>query len=113
LAAGPQSFAWDGRARDGEYRLAVTVTDAIGPVTQEYKLRVDRVRPVLKRVSRRPLRVSLSEPARVTFVADGVPVTVRRPKAGVFRVVLDRPFARLDASAEDDAGNVSARLRLR
>jgi hypothetical protein len=38
---------------------------------------------------------------------------VRRPKAGVFRVVLDRPFTRLTASAEDDAGNVSVRLRLR
>jgi hypothetical protein len=82
-------------------------------VTQEYKVRVDRVTPVLKRVSRRPLRVSLSEPARVTFVADGVSTTVRRPKAGVFRVVLDRPFSRLYASAEDDAANVSPRVRLR
>jgi N-acetylmuramoyl-L-alanine amidase len=113
LAAGPQAFAWDGRARDGEYRLALTITDAIGAVTQEYKLRVDRVRPVLKRVSRRPLRVSLSEPARVTFLADGVPVTVRRPKAGVFTVVLARPFSSLEAFAEDLAGNVSTRLRLR
>jgi N-acetylmuramoyl-L-alanine amidase-like protein len=113
LPAGLQALAWDGRARDGDYRLALTVTDATGPVTQEYKVRVDRVAPTLKRVSRRPLRVSLSEPARVTFIADGVPVTVRRPKAGAFRVVLDRPFTRLYATAEDDAGNVSARLRLR
>jgi hypothetical protein len=82
-------------------------------VTQEYKVRVDRIVPKLKRVSKRPLRVSLSEAARVTFLADGVPVTVRRPKAGVFRVVLARPFTRLYAWAEDDAGNVSPRLRLR
>jgi N-acetylmuramoyl-L-alanine amidase len=113
LLPGPQALAWDGRAADGDYRLALTITDAIGPVTQEYKVRVDRVAPTLKRVSRRPLRVSLSEPARVTFVADGVPLTVRRPKAGVFRVVLDRPVTRLYASAEDDAANVSARVRLR
>jgi hypothetical protein len=113
LPAGPHGFAWDGRASNGEYRLALTVTDTTGPVTQEYKVRIDRVAPVLKRVSRRPLRVSLSEPARVNFLADGVPLTVRRPKPGVFRVVLDRPFTRLYATAEDDAGNFSRRLRLR
>jgi N-acetylmuramoyl-L-alanine amidase/FlgD Ig-like domain len=113
LPAGTQAAIWDGRAPDGEYRLRLTVTDAVGPVAQEFKVRVDRVVPKLKRVAKRPLRVSLSEPARVTFIADGTPVTVRRPKAGVFRVVLDRPFKRLDAFAEDDAGNVSLRLRLR
>jgi hypothetical protein len=113
LPAGPQAAVWEGRARDGEYRLRLTITDATGPVAQEFKVRVDRVAPTLKRVSKRPLRVSLSEAAWVTFVADGVPVTVRRPKAGSFRVVLDRPFKRLDASAQDAAGNVSRRLRLR
>ena len=89
------------------------MTDPTGPVTQAFTVRVDRVAPTLRRVSRRPLRVSLSEPARVTFVADGVAVPIRRPKAGIFRVVLDRPFARLEAYAEDDAGNVSPRVRLR
>ena len=113
LPAGPQAITWDGRIRDGQYRLALTVTDATGPVTQEFKVRVDRVAPRLKRVSKRPLRVSISEPARVTFLADGVPVTIRRPKAGAFRVVLARPFKRLYATAEDDAANVSPRLRLR
>jgi N-acetylmuramoyl-L-alanine amidase-like protein len=113
LPAGPQALMWDGRARDGEYRLALTVTDATGPVTQEYKIRVDRLVPKLKRVSKRPLRVSISEPARVTFLADGVPVTIRRLKAGTFRVVLARPFKRLYAWAEDDAANVSPRIRLR
>jgi hypothetical protein len=113
LPAGPQAIAWDGRTRDGDYRLALTVTDVTGPVTQEYKVRVDRVAPRLRRVSKRPLRVSISEPARVTFLADGVPVTIRRPKAGTFRVVLARPFKRLYATAEDEALNVSPRLRLR
>jgi len=113
VEAGVQSLTWDGRAADGDYRLALTVADAVGPITQSFKVRVDRVVPVLRRVSRRPLRISLSEPARVTFVADGATVTVRRPKAGIFRVVLDRPFTRLDAYAEDDAGNVSRTIRLR
>jgi hypothetical protein len=113
VPAGPQAAVWEGRARDGEYRLRLTITDSTGPVTQEFKVRVDRITPTLKRVSKRPLRVSLSEPARVTFVADGVLLTIRRPKAGIFRVVLDRPFTRLEAFAEDAAGNVSRRLRLR
>ena len=112
--AGPQAAVWEGRARDGEYRLRLTITDVTGPVAQEFKVRIDRIAPVLKRVTKRgPLRVSLSEPARVTFVADGVPLTIRRPKAGIFRVVLARPFTRLEAFAEDSAANVSRRLRLR
>jgi hypothetical protein len=114
VPAGPQAAVWEGRARDGEYRLRLTVTDVTGPVAQEFKVRIDRIAPVLKRVPKRgPLRVSLSEPARVTFIADGTPVTIRRPKAGIFRVVLDRPFTRLEAFAEDSAANVSRRLRLR
>jgi N-acetylmuramoyl-L-alanine amidase len=114
LFAGPQAAVWEGRARDGEYRLRLTITDASGPVAQEFKVRVDRIAPTLKRVKKRgPLRVTLSEPARVTFVADGVTLTVRRPTAGIFRVVLGRPFESLEAFAEDAAGNVSGRLRLR
>jgi hypothetical protein len=106
-------LTWDGRAPDGDYKLALTITDGTGPITQVVDMRVDRVVPRLRRVMVRPLRVSLSEPARVTFIADGVPMTVRRPKAGIFRVVLDRPFSRLEAFAEDSAGNVGPRLRLR
>jgi hypothetical protein len=114
LPAGPQAAVWEGRARDGEYRLRLTITDATGPVAQEFKVRIDRIAPTLRRVKKRgPLRVTLSEPAHVTFVADGVAVTVRRPKAGIFRVVLGRPFKSLEAFATDAAGNVSARLRLR
>jgi hypothetical protein len=113
LQPGPQAAIWDGNARDGVYRLRLTITDAVGAVAQEFKVRVDRVAPTLKRVAKRPLRVSLSEPARVTFVADGVTLTVRRPKRGIFRVVLDRPYKRIVAFAEDDAGNVGRRVRLR
>jgi hypothetical protein len=113
LPAGPQTLFWPGGVRDGSYSIALTVTDSTGPVTQLLPLRVDRVAPKVTRVQRRPLRVSLSEPARVTFIADGVVTTISRPKAGVFTVVLDRPFTRLDAYAEDAAGNVGARVRLR
>jgi hypothetical protein len=76
-------------------------------------VRVDRRAPKLTRVRGRLLRVSLSEPARVTFVADGARTTVRRSKAGSFRVLVGRSAKRLEAYAEDDAGNRSTRLRLR
>ena len=113
LPAGPQTLFWPGGIRDGAYSIALTVTDSTGPVTQLLPLRVDRVAPRVTLVQRRPLRVSLSEPARVTFIADGIATTISRPKAGVFTVVIDRPFTRLDAYAEDAAGNVGARVRLR
>jgi hypothetical protein len=113
LAAGPQALVWAGGVRDGDYGVALTITDSIGPVTQVLPLRVDRVAPRLKLVNKRPVRVSLSEPARVTFIADGVASTIWRPKAGIFTVVLDRPFTRLDAFAEDAAGNIGPKLRLR
>jgi hypothetical protein len=113
LPAGPQALAWSGGIRDGTYSAALTITDSIGPVTQLLPVRVDRVAPRIKLVNKRPLRVSLSEPARVTFIADGVTTTISRPKAGIFTVVLDRPFTRLDAYAEDAASNVGVKLRLR
>jgi hypothetical protein len=113
LPFGPQTFAWAGGIRDGAYSAALTITDWTGPVTQVLPVRVDRVAPRLKLVNKRPLRVSLSEAARVTFIADGVTTTISRPKAGIFTVVLDRPFTRLDGYAEDAAGNVGPKLRLR
>ena len=112
LPAGLQTLTWPAGVRDGDYDIALTDTDVTGPVTQVVPVRVDRVRPTLMRVSQRPLRVSLSEAARVTVVADGLPTTFRRPKAGIFRVLA--PSAkRVVIYAADDAGNVSSKLRLR
>jgi hypothetical protein len=113
LAAGPQTVTWKGGVRDGDYDLALTITDSTGPVTQLVKVRVDRRPPKLTKVAGRLLRLSLNEPARVTFVGDGARTTIRRPKAGTFRVVVARGAKRLEAYAEDDAGNRSTRLRLR
>jgi N-acetylmuramoyl-L-alanine amidase/FlgD Ig-like domain len=113
LAAGPQSLTWPAGVRDGEYDVALTVTDSTGPVTQVVPVRVDRIRPKLKLVSRRPLRVSLTEPARVTVVIGLTRTTFRRPKAGTFRVNVGARANRVAAFAEDAAGNVSARVRLR
>lgn len=113
VPAGLQALSWPGGVRDGIYSVSLTVTDSSGPVTQATPVRIDRVAPILKVVNKRPLRVSLSEPARVTFVADGAATTISRPRAGVFTVILDRPFTRLEAFAEDAAANVGLRTRLR
>jgi hypothetical protein len=113
LPAGAQVFVWPGGVRDGDYEIALTLTDATGPFTQALSVRVDRVAPRLARVSKRPLRVSLSERARVTFVADGVATTIFRRKAGVFRVNLAPRAKRLVASAQDAAGNTGPWIRLR
>ena len=113
LAAGPQSLTWPGGVRDGDYNVALTVTDATGPVTQLVPVRVDRIRPKLKLVSRRPLRVSLSEPARVTVISGRTRITFRRAKAGTFRVHAGPSAKRVEAFAEDAAGNISARIELR
>jgi hypothetical protein len=113
LAAGPQSFTWPGGVRDGDYDLALTVTDSTGPVTQLVPVRVDRIRPKLTLVSRRPLRVSLSEPARVTVLAGRTRITFSRSKAGTFRVNAGASARRVEAFAQDAAGNVSPRVVLR
>jgi hypothetical protein len=113
LPAGPQSLTWKAGVRDGDYDLALTITDVTGPVTQIVKVRVDAHAPRLARVRGRLLRLSLNEPARVTVIADGAPFSFRRAKAGTFRLVLGRPAKRLTVFATDAAGNVSRRLKLR
>jgi hypothetical protein len=113
LQPGPQTLTWKGGVRDGDYSVALTVTDTTGSVTQAVPVRIDRVKPRLRLASRRPVRLSLSEPARVTLVADGRTTSFRRPKAGIFLVALGRPFKRLVGYAEDAAGNISPRVRLR
>jgi hypothetical protein len=113
LPAGPQSITWKAGVRDGDYDLALTITDTTGPVTQIVPVHVDAHAPKLKVVPGRLLRLSLDEPARVTVIADGTPLTFRRGKAGIFRVVLGRSAKRVTAFAQDSAGNVSKRVRLR
>ena len=113
LQPGPQTLTWPGGVRDGDYSMALAVTDTTGSVTQAVPVRIDRVKPRLRLASRRPVRLSLSEPARVTLIADGRTTSFRRPKAGVFLVALGRPFKRLVGFAEDAAGNISPRVRFR
>jgi hypothetical protein len=113
LAAGPQTLTWDGiapraRLRDGPYSAVLTATTGLGTTVHALPLRVDTRPPALRAVSFRRLVFRIDEPARVTAVADGRPIT-RSVRAGVFS--LGRSARRVRASAEDAAGNVSRVLR--
>jgi hypothetical protein len=115
LGPGPQALSWDGKKRigrppDGLYRAELTVTDAVGPVTQATVFAVDTKAPTLTLLSRSPrLRIRLSEAAEVVVVADGVRTVVRKKGPGV--VVLPRAARKVRAVAYDPAGNKSRALR--
>jgi hypothetical protein len=108
---------WDGSKRhgrlpNGEYQAELSVTDSIGTVAQALPFASDVRAPVLRLVSRRPLRLRVSEPAQVVLLLDGRRIVVKRPAAGPFTVPAPA-FRTLRATAWDAAGNVSAPLRAR
>jgi hypothetical protein len=113
FGAGPQKVAWDGtagtgRARDGTYAVVVNVTTAVGVVPHPAIFRVDTRPPVLRAISYRRLTFRVSEPARVTVVADRRRIA-RSVRAGTFS--LGRTARRVRVWAEDAAGNLSRVLR--
>jgi hypothetical protein len=116
LAAGPQAIDWNGakrrgRARDGAYEAELTVTTATASVAQRLPLEIDTLAPQLRLVSRRPLRLRVTEPATVTVTADGRRLRIERTRAGTFRLAIPWP-RRLRAVARDGVGNVSRPLRV-
>ncbi len=117
LGAGEHSLVWNGeaapgiRAADGVYSLVVTAVNAVGTVAQASPLTVDTLAPRLRIVSKKPLRVRVSEPATLRMTADGLATNVLVQRAGVVRIA--RAAARIWAVAEDRAGNRSRALRLR
>jgi flagellar hook assembly protein FlgD len=116
LPAGDNAFTWNGDqpdailAPDGRYTLAVRALNTVGTVTQSSPVVLDTTKPQLRLVSRKRLRIYLSEPAVLRVAADGRRTTIRA-KGGAFRLRLNAK--RISAYAEDAAGNRSASLRLR
>jgi hypothetical protein len=113
FGAGPQKVTWDGtvgtgRARDGTYAVVVNVTTEAGTVAHPALFRVDTRPPVLRAISFRRLTFRVSEPARVTVVADRRRI-VRSVRAGT--VSFGRTARRVRAWAEDPAGNLSRTIR--
>jgi hypothetical protein len=112
LEPGPQTVEWDGAKRfgrllDGAYDAVVEVTDAVATASVTLPFVSDTRRPVVRVTQRFPLRVWVSEPARLTIRvgtrnlvydarATGVARVPNAPRKGSIRVV-----------AWDAAGNVS------
>jgi hypothetical protein len=114
LGAGAQSLQWDGvasggrRVPDGSYSLVLTTTTALGATAHSLSLKIDTRAPVLRALSFRELTFTVSEPSRVTVVADRLRI-VRAVRAGAFS--FRTSARRVRAWAQDYAGNVSPTLR--
>ena len=124
LPAGLASFTWAGRNRDGavadgDYRVLVEATTALGTRTLTVPLRVDTRAPVVRIVSARrredghtAVRIWLSEAGAVT-VRYGSPEWAGSRKverqAGYSRLTLPRA-TRVRAQARDAAANIGPRV---
>jgi hypothetical protein len=100
-----------GRALQGAYEAEIAVTDIIGTVSQRVPFVLDTTAPALRLLSRRPLRLWLSEPAEVVLRANNVRRVVRRTRAGRFAVGFPFRPRTVRATAWDAAGNRSRPLR--
>ena len=114
LAAGSRQVEWDGGGLpDGRYAAVLSVTDPFTTVTRSRAVRIDRIAPVLRLLSLRSLRFSLSEPARVTLVLNGRTRRLTLKRAGSFRVGYRWTVRSLRGFAVDAAGNRSKVIRAR
>ena len=113
---GPVVVRWDGakrlgRARDGAYAAVVEATDAIGTARLELPFAADTTRPTVAVVGLRPLRLRVSEPARLNVRVDGRVVRLEARAAGVVRVPGSRRARAVRVVAWDAAGNASVPVR--
>jgi flagellar hook assembly protein FlgD len=110
---GPQVVDWNGKDAagvplpDGDYEVAATVTDLLGNVTVSIPVVVDSTAPTLTLLDPLKLRFTLSEPATLNLLVNGVPEIKVEP-AGTFNVPPPRAGVQtVSAQARDAAGNVS------
>jgi hypothetical protein len=113
---GPVTVSWDGakrvgRSRDGSYAAIVEATDAVGTAHIELPFLADTRAPEVRVVSREPLRLWVSEPARLTLRVDGNAHRFDMRRTGVTRVPGVRRARSVRAVAWDAAGNVSLPAR--
>jgi hypothetical protein len=109
---GPQTVAWDGRKRfgrllDGSYQAVLEVTDAIATATVALPFVSDTRRPQLRVTQRFPLRVLVSEPARLAVRIGSRSLVHEARTAGVARIPNAPRRGRVRVVAWDPAGNVS------
>ncbi|MBA2460227.1 MAG: N-acetylmuramoyl-L-alanine amidase [Actinobacteria bacterium] len=110
MAAGARRIEWNGakrigRLRDGDYEAVVEATDAVATATLALPFASDTRAPQVRILRRAPLKVWVSEPARLTIRAGGRSLKrdvglgearIAAPRLGLVRVV-----------AWDAAGNKS------
>jgi hypothetical protein len=112
LETGPRTLEWDGAKRigrllDGDYEAVLEATDAIGTTRVALPFAADTRQPKIRILTRSPLKLWVSEPARVTLrfgtrslvhdaLAPGESRVRNAPRLGIVRAV-----------AWDPAGNKS------
>ncbi len=91
LAAGRQTISWDGakrvgKLRDGDYEAVLEATDAIGTATIALPFASDTTAPKVRILRRAPLRVSVSEPVKLTIRSSSGSLVRDVAKAGILTI---------------------------
>ena len=112
LGAGPQTLSWDGsrsagRLRDGDYEAVLEATDALGTARVVFPFAADTTPPKLKILSRAPLRVTTTEPAKLRIRAAGRNLVRAVAKAGTVTIPGAGRTGLVRVVGWDAAGNVS------
>ena len=116
LAAGVQRILWDGAKRfgqalDGDYTAVVEATDGIGTSAIPVPFVKDTHAPLVRVLRGRPVRLSVSEPARVVVLVNGARRRFELAEAGTVTLAGINRIRTLVAIARDAAGNVSTLRR--
>ena len=112
LDGGVRTVEWDGSKRigrllDGAYEAVVEATDAIATSRLGVPFGSDTRRPQVKIVQRFPLRVWVSEPARLTLRFGARNLVYEATAAGTARIPNTPRLGIVRAVAWDAAGNTS------
>jgi N-acetylmuramoyl-L-alanine amidase/CHU_C Type IX secretion signal domain len=111
-AAGSHRLVWNGRrgssaVREGSYVAVLESTDLSGTVGAEVPFATDVTPPVVQILDSRKLRVRVSEACTLFLKINGRWRKQEVRKASVVNVATDAFAARVQATAEDAAGNRS------
>ena len=112
LEPGVQTVDWDGAKRlgklvDGQYEALVQATDPIATSILAIPFVTDTKRPKIRIVQRNPLRVWVSEPAKLTFRFGTRSLAYEAAVAGTARIPNAPRRGLVRAVAWDPAGNNS------
>ena len=112
LEAGPKKVDWNGAKRvgklvDGMYEAILEATDPIATSTVALPFAADTRQPKLRIVQRSPLRIWLSEPARLTLRFGTRSLVYDAAAAGTARIPNAPRLGIVRAVAWDPAGNTS------